>query len=55
MTALQIMDDTMTLEIGSCVVATARFSEHAGAVGVRVISSVSAPTAAGEQHAAGCA
>ena len=27
------MDDTMTLEIGNCVVATARFSEHAAAEG----------------------
>jgi hypothetical protein len=31
--ALRIMDDTMTLEIGNCVVATARFSEHAAADG----------------------
>ena len=53
--ALRITHDTMTLETGNRVVATARFSEHAAAVGVRVISSVSAPTAAGEQHAAGCA
>ena len=29
--ALRIMDDTMTLEIGNCVVATARFSEHTAA------------------------
>jgi hypothetical protein len=31
--AIRIMDDTMTLEIGDCVVATARFSEHAAADG----------------------
>jgi hypothetical protein len=31
--AIRIMDDTMALEIGNCVVATARFSEHAAADG----------------------
>jgi hypothetical protein len=31
--ALRIMDDTMTLETGNRVVATARFSEHAAADG----------------------
>lgn len=31
--ATRIMDDTMTLEIGNCVVAAARFSEHAVADG----------------------
>lgn len=31
--AIRIMGDTMTLEIGHCVVATARFSEHAAADG----------------------
>jgi hypothetical protein len=31
--AIRIMDDAMTLETGNCVVATARFSEHATADG----------------------
>jgi hypothetical protein len=31
--AIRITDDTMTLEIGDRVVATARFSEHAAANG----------------------
>ena len=31
--AIRITDDTMTLEIGDRVVATARFSEHAAADG----------------------
>ena len=31
--AIRIMDDRMTLEIGNCFVATARFSEHAAAGG----------------------
>src|SRR5262249_16483042 len=31
--AIRITDDTMTLEIDHCVVATARFSEHAAADG----------------------
>jgi hypothetical protein len=29
--ALRIIDDMMTLEVGDCIVATARFSEHAAA------------------------
>ena len=42
--ALRITDDTMTLEVGDRVVATARFSEHAAAdgCGARIVSAVPA-------------